>query len=126
MTIAAIHSYDSIANIGGMFEFLNLGAGSDILLLLAQDSVAKVAILGDNLAGGGFVLAAVTAETAGEVKMADVIGIGIPGDLHVREEIPVIDALDIFHGLPDGCRFFLRQFRVIVVVIFFYAFNNGG
>jgi hypothetical protein len=44
--------------------------------------VAKLAVLGNDLPLSGFIFAVVAAETARRVKMTDVFGIGVPGDLH--------------------------------------------
>src|SRR5512142_1919667 len=61
--------------------------------LLAQDRVAGIAFLGNDLALGAHVLAIMTTETTGEVEVADVVVMGFPVQLHLGKSRAAIDAL---------------------------------
>ncbi len=52
MAITAIHGGYGLSDIRGMLKFRYSGAWFDIFLLLTQNRVAKIAILGNNLACG--------------------------------------------------------------------------
>ena len=60
---------------------------------IEDDCVADVAIVLDNLASITDVFAVVAAETTGEVKMADIVGVGLPVGLHLREEVSLKNTL---------------------------------
>lgn len=70
VAITAVHFRQFVANINRVYEIFYLGAFGDILLCLAENNVAQVAILGNKLAGGILMLSVVTAETSGEVEVS--------------------------------------------------------
>src|ERR671922_23873 len=61
--------------------------------LFAQDCMASITILADDLAIGADVLAVVTAETTQKIKVADVVVVSLPVQLHLRKSGAAINAL---------------------------------
>ena len=65
----------------------------------------------------GGVVAVVAAEAAGEIRVADVVGIRAPGDVHLGEDVAVVDRQHLLGGgghfglalRPDG--------RIVVLVV---------
>ena len=78
MTIAAVAFVEFVADIHRMGERSHGGAGRNIFLNLPHDLMAKVTILPDDMAIGGFMLIVMTTEATGEVEVTDVIWIGPP------------------------------------------------
>src|SRR5215467_8481984 len=91
-----------ISEINRMFE----GDGSwrrqrNRPLILSQNGVAGVAILAHNLAIGADVLTVMTAEAAVEIEMPDVVGMGLPIQLHLGECRALVDGLQFVDGVAD-------------------------
>ena len=84
--------------IDGMFE------GSGVWVLfgrtsgVVQHGVADVAIVADHSAVTTLVLAVVTPKTSGRSQVTDVVWMSLPVSLHLREEIDLIDALNLLDG----------------------------
>ena len=57
--------------------------------------------MGDNASVACLVLSIVAAEAAGGVKVTDVVGMGVPAGLHLREHIFLIKAFDLCDGGID-------------------------
>ena len=75
-----------VAKIHRMLEAQLLGNRFwNAAFFLAKHGVAGVALLGDHLSICAHVLSIVTAEASVEIKMPDVIGMGLPVQLHLRE-----------------------------------------
>ena len=53
--------------------------------------MAAVAILGDGLAVRGDVRAVMTTETPGKIHVTEIVRIGAPGNLQIRENVAVIN-----------------------------------
>ena len=62
-----------------------------ILLVVGEHRVAKIATGGDLGAVAGDMLAVVASTAARRLLVADVAAIGAPGDVHLREHVPVVD-----------------------------------
>ena len=94
----------------GRGEFGQFLAGT-----LGQNRMAGVAFLGDPLAGVADVLAVMAAEAAGRDPVADVVGVFVPADLHLGEEIGAVDGLDLLDGgvEPGSPGYFARRARSI-------------
>lgn len=60
---------------------------------IEDNRVADVAIVSDNLAGITHVFSVVAAEASREMKMPDIVGVGRPVSLHLREEVCLKDTL---------------------------------
>ena len=78
MAVTAVRLDDFITDVHRMHEILHLSPRRNVFLLLADDRVAQVAIFGYHLARRALVLAVMTAEAAGGVKMADMIRVRVP------------------------------------------------
>src|SRR5687768_7719687 len=61
--------------------------------VLRQHGVTRAAVLGDRRAVGALVAVVVTAEAAGKVLVADVVGVGAPAHLHVGKHVAAVDLL---------------------------------
>jgi hypothetical protein len=78
--------------------------------------VADVAVVGDYFAGVAHVFAVVTAEAAREIEMADVVWMGLPIGLHLREKVSLKDALNLGHGSLD-CDLLLGEYVFVIRLI---------
>jgi len=78
VTIAAVGLDKVVTYVHGVDEILDLGPRRDVLLFLTDYGMTEVAILGDDSAVPALMLSVVAAETAGEIEVADIIGISIP------------------------------------------------
>src|SRR5205823_3424315 len=75
-----------IAEIDWMLEVdLLQGRSGHATFLLLGEGVASVAILADHFAILAYVLPIMAAETSAGVEMAEVVGMGLPVQLHFRE-----------------------------------------
>src|SRR5208337_2775053 len=83
MAIAAVGFDEFVTDIHRMYEIIHLGPRRNVFLLLADDGMAEVTILGNDPPVTALMFPVVAAEAAGRIEVAYVIGIGIPGDLHV-------------------------------------------
>ena len=97
-----------------MFEFLIRGSQLQQIraVALSQNGMTGAAIARRDglLAIGCLVLTVVTAETARPVLVPDVVGVGGPAGLHLREEIPLINLLHLGNHLLHTC--ITRVFRL--------------
>jgi hypothetical protein len=93
VAIAAIHR----SQISKVYGVLERGAGQrgnvNCTFLLLQYGVADVTILAHHFAFGTNVLAVVTAKTAVEIKMSDIVVMRFPIQLHFREAGAAVDSL---------------------------------
>ena len=101
VTLAAIGLHQLIADIDRMYKLLGLLALGNILLNLADNDMAQVAILGDDFAGSVLMLAVMATEAAGEIKVAGMRRISVPGDLHLGEVVSRIYLLYLLYRLFD-------------------------
>ena len=60
--------------------------------------MTDVAVVRDDFAGVANVFAVVATEAAGEIKVTDVIRVGLPVGLHLGEEVGAKDSLDLGDG----------------------------
>ena len=75
--------------------------------------VADVTVIGDNFAGAADVLTVVTAEAAGEIKMADVVRMGLPIRLHLGKKVSLKNTLNFRDRAFD--RGLLLRVHVLVI-----------
>ena len=108
-----------------MDELGNLFACRDILLDLVEHVVANRAVLGNDLAFGRLVFAVMAPETPRRIEVADIVRIGVPLNLHGREEIALIDAFTCY-CLVDGRRLLLGNLRIILDIIGRNLGGDGG
>ena len=86
------------AEVDGMFEGSRVWVLFDRARGIVKHRVADVAIVTDHFAGVALVLAIVTTETSGRLQVTDVIRMSLPVSLHLRKEVVLIDALNLFDG----------------------------
>src|SRR6185369_8425388 len=88
----------AVDRVAGMLELLAVGCQEFQFLpaALRQDRVTGVAVVGFDLALAvrRLVFPIMAPETAWPILMANVIRIGLPGRLHLREEIIFVNLLD--------------------------------
>ena len=98
------------------------GTGLDRFLRshgIVDHRVTHVAIVRDYLAVVAHVFAIMTTEATVEIKMSDVIRMGLPVGLHLREKIRLKNSLDLFHRAIDRgalLRVDVRIFRAIELI----------
>lgn len=88
--------------------------------------VADVAVVGDDFAGIADVLAVVTAEAAREIKVADVVWVGLPISLHLREKVVLKYALDFSHRTFDRSLLLRVHIFVVRLIELIQALINRG
>jgi len=66
-----------------------------------QQAVTSAAVLRDELAVLRLVIAIVAAKAAWEIQMTEVVGVGAPRDVHVREDISIVNVNKGLGGLLD-------------------------
>ena len=98
LTAAAVAC--SAANLASLAMRAN--AGKLLALALPNDRMAGVAVVCNRLAGVANMLAVVAPEAPRESHMADVVRVGAPTDLHLREEIIRVHSLRLGDGLQDS------------------------
>lgn len=125
VAITAVGFIEFIPDINRMNEFCYARTGRNVLLGLAENIVADLAVLGNDLAVGGLVLVVVAAETAGSIEVTDVVRVRVPLDLHRREIVPLVNVFYAVNGLVDGRTLLLRDFRVVFGIIGRNFFGNG-
>src|SRR5215472_1998428 len=101
MAIAAV-DLGEVAQIDGVLK-AGFGHGCQVhsTLNLAEYRVAGIALLGQHLAVRADMLAIVTAEAAIEVEMPDVVGMGLPVQLHLRKRCLPVDALQFSNRVAN-------------------------
>jgi hypothetical protein len=60
--------------------------------------MTNVAVVADHLAGIALVLAIVTTETTRRYEVTDVVWMSLPISLHLREEVGLVDSLNLCDG----------------------------
>ena len=68
---------------------------------VVDHSMANVAVVPDNFAGATHVLAVMAAKASRRIKVADVVRMSLPVNLHLGKEISLIDTLDFSYGSFD-------------------------
>ena len=88
--------------------------GSGGICRVVNHRVTYIAVVADDLARVANVLAVMTTKTATEVKMADVVRMGLPVGPHLREEIGFKDPLQLGGRCFDVVAFFRMNVRIVV------------
>ena len=83
------------SKINRVFERSGSGVLFDWSSGVVEHRVADVAVIPDDLAGIAYMLAIMTAETTGRIKMSDVVRMRLPISLHFGKEIGLKDALNL-------------------------------
>jgi len=97
MAVAALHLFPGSTDILGVLKGQPFGRGRIGHISgpsLGQDSVTRVAALGDGLSVLAPVQPIVTSVTAGEVQMADIVRMRIPTRFHVGKVVSPVNFLD--------------------------------
>src|SRR5579863_6730321 len=101
MAVAAIH----LGEVTDVYRVLKLPRlhrdRSSVALLLAQNRVAGIALLGNNFPLRAYVLTVVAAEAAAVIEVSDVIGMGLPVQPHLGKGRALIDFLHFIDCAPD-------------------------
>jgi hypothetical protein len=102
MAFSTIGGFPGVVIVKRMLEFQAV----DVFLhgctaALLDNSMAKGAFSRDHLAGAGFMLIIMAAETALGNHVPDIVRIRVPAGLHFREEILLIQQDDIVNGIFD-------------------------
>src|SRR5262250_1187550 len=80
---------------------------------IVDHRVTDVAVVADDLAAVADVLAVVTAEATGKVKMSNVVRMRLPVGLHLRKEISLENALNFGDSGVDRWSFVRVNVRVV-------------
>src|SRR5580704_12488610 len=89
---------------------------ADAALLLAEHAVAGLAVLGHHCSVGANVLAVMATETTVEVEVTDIVGMGLPVQLHLGEGRIPINSLQLVDRITDFKLLAFGQVRILRLV----------
>ena len=95
-----------------------------ILFFLREDQVTRIAVVADLFTIGGSHPAIVAAGTSIGLLMANVVRVGIPPDVHLREYVHAVDVAERLGSLVDCVGFSGSNVRIIFRVISMQLFTN--